>query len=85
MLSLFYLPTATNTLESFRPPFSKGGAHPTRVALVAPRKARKFPHRRSSGAHCYAVVRMRRLSFVSFSFAPLLPKEKRRTIKSNLM
>ena len=28
---------------------------------------------------------LRRLSFVSFSFAPLLPKEKRRTIKSNIM
>jgi len=65
---------------SFRPPFSKGGADPTRGALVAPRKARNLPHRRSSGTHCDAVVRMRRLSFVSFSFAPFLPKEKRRAI-----
>ena len=30
------------SLESFRPPFSKGGADPTRGALVAPRKARNF-------------------------------------------
>ena len=55
------------SLKSFRPPFSKGGADPTRGALVALRRERNLPHRRSSGAHCYAVVRMRRLSFVSFS------------------
>jgi hypothetical protein len=47
---------------SFRPPFSKGGAHPRREALVASAEA-KFP---------YGVFFL-----PSFFFAPLLPKKKR--------
>jgi len=45
--------------------FQKATANPTRVALVAPRKARNL---------------FWRFSFVSFSFAPTASKEKRKAV-----
>ena len=47
--------------KSFRPPFSKGGAHPRRGALVALRRARNS---------------CRRFFLPSFFFAPAQDKEK---------
>ena len=61
---------------SFRPPFSKGGADPTRGALVAARTRRNllfgvffFAKRESLVIHGGA-------KRSQFSFAPLVPKKK---------
>ena len=57
--------------KSFRPPFSKGGAHPRRVALVAARRRRN---------PLYGAFFLQ-----SFFFAPVVPKKKRRSYFADII